>query len=437
MGRFTGDQAQITRDGTSSIKQKASKTSTKTKSANLTMKTSLSHQVAVIGAGPYGLATAAYLRAAKIETCVFGEPMSFWENQMPEGMLLRSSWDACHIADPHRSSTLDNYSASQSVAVQRPVPLDRFIAYGRWFQKRIVPDVDRRRVVGIEIACQGFRLTLDDDDAVRVQRVVVATGIALFARRPPQFNRLPLALVSHSSEHRSLKRFVGQRVVVVGGGQSALESAALLHEIGAEVEIIARQPRVRWLDQKMGWLKSEGNPIRPLLYPRTDVGPPGLNWIVATPDLFKRLPPPLQEIIAYRSIRPAGTGWLVPRLRDVRITAGVRANSAKPTGECVSLDLSDGAKRVVNHVVLATGYQVDVSRYGFLGAGVLQALRLNDGYPELKAGFESSVPGLHFVGAPAAGSFGPLCRFVSGTPFTARALTRWVLGKNGSRCNCF
>ena len=73
------------------------------------MKTSLSHQVAVIGAGPYGLATAAYLRAAKIETCVFGEPMSFWENQMPEGMLLRSSWDACHIADPQRSSTLDNY----------------------------------------------------------------------------------------------------------------------------------------------------------------------------------------------------------------------------------------------------------------------------------------------------------------------------------------
>jgi FAD-dependent urate hydroxylase len=158
------------------------------------MKTSLSHQVAVIGAGPYGLATAAYLRAAKIETCVFGEPMSFWENQMPEGMLLRSSWDACHIADPHRSSTLDNYSASQSVAVPRPVPLDRFIAYGRWFQKRIVPDVDRRRVVGIEIASQGFRLTLDDDDAVRVQRVVVATGIALFARRPPQFNRLPVAL---------------------------------------------------------------------------------------------------------------------------------------------------------------------------------------------------------------------------------------------------
>jgi thioredoxin reductase len=404
---------------------------------NATMKTNFSHQVAIIGAGPYGLATAAHLRAAKIETCVFGEPMEFWENQMPEGMLLRSSWDACHIADPHRASTLDNYSASQSVAVPKPVPLDRFIDYGRWFQKRIVPDVDRRRVVGIEIACQGFRLALNDGDSVQVQRVVVATGIALFARRPPQFSGLPLTLVSHSSEHRNLKRFIGQRVVVVGGGQSALESAALLHEIGARVEIIARQPRVHWLDQKARWLKSKANPFRPLLYPRTDVGPPGLNWIVATPDLFKRLPRSLQERIAYRSIRPAGTGWLVPRLRDVPITTGVGVSSARPDGERLSFNLSDGAKRCVDHVMLATGYQVDVSRYEFLGTGVLRVLRVNYGYPELTAGFESSVPGLHFVGAPAARSFGPLCRFVSGTPFTARALTRCVLGTNGYQWNCF
>jgi len=321
------------------------------------MKTSLSHQVAIIDAGPYGLATAGHLRAAKIETCVFGEPMEFWQNQMPEGMLLRSSWDACHIADPHCTSTLDNYSASQNVPVPRPVPLDRFIDYGRWFQKRIVPDVDRRRVVGIEKTGRGFRLDLNDGDCVQVQRVIVATGISLFARRPPQFSGLPLTLVSHTSEHRNLKRFAGQRMVVIGAGQSALETAALLHEIGAEVELLARQPRVRWLDQKMRWLKSEANPIRPLLYPRTDVGPPGLNLIVATPELFKRLPRPLQEKIAYRSIRPAGTGWLVPRVREVRITTGVEVSSARATGECLSLDLSDGSKRALDHVMLATGLQ--------------------------------------------------------------------------------
>ena len=400
-------------------------------------KTTLSHQVAIIGAGPYGLATAAYLRAAKIETCVFGEPMEFWENQMPEGMFLRSSWDACHIADPRRASTLDNYSASQRVPVPRPVPLARFIDYGRWFQKRIVPDVDRRRVIRLEIAGRGFQLTLNDDDSVQVPRVVVATGISRFAHRPPQFTGLPSTLVSHTSEHRNLKRFVGQRMVVIGAGQSALETAALLHELGAEVEVLARRPTIHWLDQKLGWLKSEANPIRPLLYPRTDVGPPGLNLIIARPKLFKRLPRPLQEKIAYRSIGPAGSGWLVPRLRNARITTSVAVSSIRATRECLSLELSDGSKRVVDHVMLATGYQVEISRYDFLGTKLLKQLRVSVGYPELNTGFESSLPGLHFVGGPAAYSFGPLCRFVSGTPFTARAITRWILRRNGSHSKSF
>jgi FAD-dependent urate hydroxylase len=404
---------------------------------NVRLKTNPSRQVAIIGAGPYGLAIAAHLRAARIETCVFGEPMEFWQNQMPEGMFLRSSWDACHIADPHGVSTLDNYAALQSVPIPRPVPLDRFIDYGRWFQKRIVPDVDRRRVVGLETAGRGFQLTLNDGDSVRVQRVVVATGISLFAHRPPQFSGVPSTLISHTSEHRNLKRFAGQRLVVIGAGQSALETAALLHELGAEVEVLARRPNIHWLDQKLRWLKSEANPIRPLFYPRTDVGPPGLNLIIARPELFKRLPRPLQEKIAYRSIRPAGSGWVVPRLRNARITTSVAVSSIRATRECLSLELSDGSKRVVDHVMLATGYQVDISRYEFLGTKLLKQLRVSDGYPELNTGFESSLPGLHFVGAHAAYSFGPLCRFVSGTPFTARAITRWILRRNGSHPKSF
>ncbi|MBV9999241.1 MAG: NAD(P)-binding domain-containing protein [Verrucomicrobia bacterium] len=403
----------------------------------MTKYNSLTHQVVIVGAGPYGLAAAAHLRAAQVETCVFGEPMEFWESQMPEGMLLRSSWDASHIADPHRSATLDAYSASQHSAVPKPVPLDRFVGYGRWFQNRVVPDLDRRRVGGIEVAGKGFRVVLHDGDSVQAQRVVIAAGIAPFARRPPQFTGIPAALASHASEHREMKRFAGRRVIVVGSGQSALESAALLHELGAEVEVIARQRQVHWLDQRARWLKSKRNPIRPLLYPSTDVGPPGLNWIVATPDLFRRLPRPLQEKIAYRSIRPAGAGWLVPRVRGVRITIGAMVSSATRAGDSIRLALSDGTSRCVDHVMLATGYQVDVSRYPFLKPELVRALRLNDGYPELREGFESTVPGLHFLGAPAARSFGPLCRFVAGTPFAARSLTRRILGTNGFHQNGF
>ena len=69
--------------------------------------------VTVVGAGPYGLSSAAYLRAAGLETRVFGEPMSFWENQMPAGMCLRSNWGASHIADPKQALTLDEYRPSK------------------------------------------------------------------------------------------------------------------------------------------------------------------------------------------------------------------------------------------------------------------------------------------------------------------------------------
>jgi cation diffusion facilitator CzcD-associated flavoprotein CzcO len=45
--------------------------------------------VAIIGAGPHGLAAAAHLRRAGVATHIFGEPMSFWQG-MPAGLLLRT-----------------------------------------------------------------------------------------------------------------------------------------------------------------------------------------------------------------------------------------------------------------------------------------------------------------------------------------------------------
>ena len=48
------------------------------------------YDVAVIGAGPYGLSVAAHLREQSLKVIVFGRPMSFWDRNMPVGMLLRS-----------------------------------------------------------------------------------------------------------------------------------------------------------------------------------------------------------------------------------------------------------------------------------------------------------------------------------------------------------
>jgi len=169
-------------------------------------------------------------------------------------------------------------------------------------------------------------------------------------------------------------------------------------------------------------------PVQRLLYPPTDVGPPGLNQIVARPNFFKRLPRGLQSRIAYRSIRPAAAGWLFQRVSRIKVKTGTNVTSAIPIGERLLVALDDGTNQTVNHILLATGYQVDVSRHSFLGPELLQSLDCVAGYPRLGAGFESSVPGLHFLGAPAAWSFGPLMRFVSGTGFSARALTRCLVG---------
>jgi hypothetical protein len=388
-------------------------------------------QVAIVGAGPYGLAAAAHLRSAHVDLRVFGKAMDFWDRQMPAGMLLRSYWEGSHISDPQGDLTLDEYQRACGIQLARPVRRDDFVNYGQWFQRRAVPDLDGRRVKRIEAASSCFRMILEDGESVRARRVVVATGIASFARRPSLFNGVSPELASHSSEHRDLGRFAGQRVVIVGGGQSALESAALLHESGAAVEVIVRAPVIHWLrygTRLHTWLHNQDNPLRRLLYPPSDVGPPGINWIVDTPNLFRRLPFPLHSRIARRAIRPAGAGWLKPRMSGIRITTGRVIVSANLVDRHVKLRLDDGTERRVDHVLLATGFQVDLSRCTFLPRDLVRSLRLLDGYPELTAGFEASLPGLHFVGASAARSFGPLMRFVAGTGYAARALTRCIVG---------
>lgn len=373
----------------------------------------------IIGAGPYGLAAAARLRAAGVEARVFGRAMDFWA-AMPRGMLLRSSWEASHIGDPDGAHALDVYEAWRGAPLGRPVPLSDFIAYGQWVQSRAAPGLEDRRVERIDRAERGFRVRMEDGETVRARRVVVAAGIAPFARKPAVVAGLPPERASHVSEHRDLSIFRGRRVLVVGGGQSALESAALLHEAGAEVRVVARAPRIYWLhgDTVRGTLGA----LQRLAYTREDVGPPGINRVVSAPRVLQALPRPLREWVSRRAIRPAGSQWLKPRLRDVTILAGrsIAHTSSAPDGVAVTLD--DGTRCTADHLLLATGYQVDATRYPFLPAELLRGLRHVGGYPVLSAGLESSVPGLHFLGAPAAHSFGPLMRFVSGSHYAARCL---------------
>jgi cation diffusion facilitator CzcD-associated flavoprotein CzcO/predicted ATP-grasp superfamily ATP-dependent carboligase len=392
--------------------------------------------VAIIGAGPYGLAAAAHLHAKNVETRIFGEPMEFWKRHMPRGMFLRSSTSASNLDDPEGRLELDRYRSLHGIAHAKPVPLEDFVRYGHWFQQQAVPDVDQRRVSYLAENARGFRVRTEDGEEFHARRVVVATGISPFAQRPAQFAGLPASLVSHSFDHSDLRRFAGQRVLVVGAGQSALESAALLHETGADVEVVARTPATSFLlDQprQASFVRVARRVLSPIVRPPFDImGPRVVSWLIAWPRLFGRSPRALQDFLTTRAVRPAGASWLVPRLASVRITTGRTIAAAIPTGSQLRLRLDDGTERLVDHLLLATGYRVDAARYAFLAPTLLQALRTRDGYPELEVGFESSVPGLHFLGTPAAGTFGPLCRFVVGTRYTARALTRHISGLGGN-----
>lgn len=379
----------------------------------------------ILGAGPYGLAAGAHLRTIRgFEARAFGEPMSFWSSSMPKGMLLRSSWEASHIADPDGALTLDGFRAVNGNHLSAPVSLERFVDYGLWFHNRAMPRIERKRISSIDKDSADFRVALEDGEEIRTRRVILAAGIAAFAYRPPEFNALPASLFSHTSEHRDLRDFRSRHVVVVGGGQSALETAALLHEAGANVELITRAPQIHWL----GWkarLQQLG-PISKLFYSWTDVGPAGVSRIVSAPRLLRQFPRGTQDRLRKRSIRPAGAHWLPERLKDVRMTFGTRVSSAEEAGGRIHIRLTDSTHRVLDHVFLGTGYRVDVSRYSFFSKRILQDLCVTDGFPQLHGGFESSIPGLHFLGATAGHSFGPLMYFVSGTRFASRTLQSYM-----------
>jgi hypothetical protein len=355
--------------------------------------------------------------------------MEFWANQMPAGMCLRSSWGASHIADPDRSLSLDGFRDSRGNHIGKPIPLERFVEYGLWYQSKAIPDLDTRHVKSLEKTGHGFSITLNDDSRFISRRVVLATGIAAFDYRPAEFRGICRHLASHTTEHKDLSKFKGQRVAIVGGGQSALESAALLQETGAEAEVFVRASALNWvgLHSRLHHL----GPISAIFYSNRDVGPAGISRLVAVPHLFRRFPRKFQDKVAYRAIRPAGAGWLQPRLQDVPIRLASGVVAAAQRGHRLELRLQDGSERNVDHCLLATGFRVDLARYSFLPPSLLGQIERVDGYPVLREGLESSVAGLHFLGKPASWSFGPLLCFVSGTEFAANELLR-VIGRPGA-----
>jgi thioredoxin reductase len=377
--------------------------------------------IVIIGAGPYGLSVAAHLRARRLPVRVFGKTMEFWE-KMPDGMHLKSIWSASSLSDPARNYTLDRYAAAGGIPKREPIPLPDFVTYGHWFQRHAVPEVDSTYVRNLARDGARFRLELEDGRSVSAPKVIVAAGIDAFATIPPFARGLPPELASHTRDHKDFARYRGQAVAVLGRGQSAVQTAAFLHEAGAAVvEILARGP-VIWVNRKLYRLTG---PAKHIFYPPSDVGPAGLSWLIHSPLLYRKLSDVLRARIEERATRPAGAPWLKHRVIGlVRETGGVEIERATPRGNRLELALSDGSIRSVDHLFVATGFHASLDSLSFLDAGLRTAVQAHQGAPELSPWFEASVPNLYFAGAVAHYNFGPICRFVAGARISSRQIAQ-------------
>jgi lysine/ornithine N-monooxygenase len=392
-------------------------------------------EVAVVGAGPYGLSIATHLNATIGPVRVFGRPMSTWRSHMPEGMFLKSEGFASSLSDPDGRYTLRRFcdeTGREYGDIARPVALDTFTAYGGWFRERAVGDVDEREVVRIEADPFGFVLEVADGELVTARSVVVATGVMPFAYVPPRLRGLPSELVTHASEHASFEQLRGRRVAVVGGGQSALETAVLLREQGALPQLVVRAPGLRWNPRP-------AEPPRPLAARlREPDAPLGIGWKLwvysRLAPSFRFLPDDRRVRMARTTLGPAGAWWLRERLTpDVPILMGSWVLDSSPADDGVRLRLANGGDPVeldVDHVIAGTGYRVDLERLTFLAPELRSQLELVRGAPRLSRHFESSQPGLYFAGLPAAHTFGPAMRFVCGADVAARRIAGHVSARS-------
>jgi thioredoxin reductase len=383
--------------------------------------------IAIIGAGPYGLSLAAHLRARNVEHRVAGDPMQFWIRHMPKGMLLKSEGFASTLYDPGADFSLRRFCKERGIKyadVGLPVRLEDFCAYGLAFQQRFAPDVDNRAVTSIERTQAGFMLRFNDGESFTARRVVIATGLSHFEHIPPALTALPPNLLSHSSAHADCSRFKGRDVTVIGGGASATELSTLLHEAGASVRMVTRRQPVYIHDRS----PDERPFIERIRRPLTSIG---TGWKAAfftgLPLGFHRLPGRLKNRLTRGFLRPAGGWFLQGRFDHVPVLAGHPVKAAETAGGRAVLWLSaeDGGTQQIEtgHVIAATGYSADVRRVPFLSAGIRSQLALFNDAPALSSHFESSVPGLFFVGAAAAPCFGPYLRFACGAGFAARHLS--------------
>ena len=385
--------------------------------------------LAIVGSGPYGLSLAAHLNPLGVDYRIFGPCMDAWANHMPPGMFLKSDGFASDLFAPGNGYKLSQYCSENGIEYEPiglPVKRATFVDYGREFQRRHVPRLEQTMIVRISQIAGGFELETAEGERVQARRVALAVGITHFPYLPKVLQGLPRTAVSHTFDHGAFTAFKGKKVLVIGGGASAVNASVALNEAGAETELMARTKKINFHDRSEDyrpWIERAKNPRSVI----------GLGWrsklAVDLPLVFHAMPERLRHRVVARHLGPA-PGWfsrdgfeghVLPRL-------GCHLEEVTEAGSKVRVRYKDqsGASQelLADHVVAGTGFKPLLKSLKFLDADLAAKVQTADETPVLDTNFHSSVNGLYMTGLASANNFGPMCRFACGAMFTSKRLSK-------------
>jgi hypothetical protein len=381
--------------------------------------------VAIIGSGPYGLSLAAHLRARRVSHRIFGDPMRFWRD-MPQGVNLKSLAFATNVYVPERGHEFPQWCVRNGLEDFEPCTMRSFAAYGWEMQKRFVPHLEEVLVTNVSARDQKFEVTLASGERFQARKVVAATGLSGLANVPSALHGLGPERMKHTFDISNYEQFRNKTVAVIGAGASAIEAGALVQEAGGSSEVFVRAPEAIF--------HGRSPRVRPLWEriknPTTVLGASRKSWVLQhLPLLVYRLPLERRTRFVKSYLGPASPWWIRDRvLGKVPIQVRHELIEASNAGERVLLKFRDGAgqalTRDVDFVIAGTGYDADVGRLSYLDPELTRRIQCIERSPALDSHFQSSVPGLHFIGPLSFMCFGPLFRFVTGAQVVAPRLAR-------------
>ncbi|HXL56072.1 MAG TPA: NAD(P)-binding domain-containing protein [Chitinophagaceae bacterium] len=372
----------------------------------------------IIGAGPFGLAMSAHAKHLGIDHIIVGKPMEFWKMNMPDGMYLRS--DCNWHLDPENEHTINKFLELQGPTYTDVEPLSKqfYLSYAQWFTEQKQIDVLPEYIQRLDKETNGYTAITDNGTVINAKFIVVAIGFKYFKFLPKALVKdLPQGSYSHSCDLTDMILMKGKRVLIVGGRQSAFEWAALLHEAGTAVIYLS------YLHRTPEFTASDWAWVNPLV-----------DNLAEHPLWFRNLSQVEKDAVGkkmWAEGRLKLEPWLASRVTKASVhlfpSSRVIVCIRLPNGE-LKLLLDKGQKITADHIILATGYKVNIRNVPFLAEGnILSKLTIKNDFPVLDEYFQTNLPGLFITSMPAAQDFGPFFEFTIAVRVSAKLIGKALM----------